>query len=164
MLEPIYNYFAQFPDWLATFLLAMLPLTELRGSIPFAIGYFHMEPWLAFVVSVLGDIIPAIFIVWFLKPLSLWLSKHFKIFERFFNWWFNRVTKNFTKKFEKYGVWALMIFVAIPLPVTGAWTGSVASFLFKIPRRKALLYIFMGVIISGVIVTIFSTGIFALIR
>ncbi len=139
----------------------MLPITELRGSIPFAIGYFHMAPWLAFVISVLGDAIPAILIVWFLKPLSGWLSRHFKIFERFFNWWFNKVVKKFEKKYQKYGEWALMIFVAIPLPVTGAWTGAAASFLFKIPRKRALIFIFMGIVLAGIIVTVISTGVFA---
>lgn len=158
----IYEFFMQFPDWLATFLLAMLPITELRGSIPFAMGVFGMPAWQAFSISVLGDIIPAILIVWLLKPLSEWLSARSKICKRFFNWWFNRVTHNFEKKFEKYGPWALMLFVAIPLPVTGAWTGAVASFLFKIPRRRAIHFIAYGVVIAGLIVTAISAGVFAI--
>ncbi|NQT49605.1 small multi-drug export protein [Candidatus Kuenenbacteria bacterium] len=162
MLEPIYQFFTQFPAWLATFLLAMLPITELRGSIPFAIGFFKMNPWLAFGISILGDIVPAILIVWFLKPVADWLSSKFKFFERLFNWWFNRVMKTFEKKYLRYGAWALMIFVAIPLPITGAWTGSVASFLFEIPRKRAILFIGMGVIISGIIVTLVSIGAFAI--
>jgi len=161
-MEIIYNFFVQFPDWLATFLLAMLPITELRGSIPFAIGVFKMNPFAAFFFSILGDIIPAILIVWFLKPIAQWLSARFKLFERIFDWWFNRVINKFSKKYEKYGVWALMIFVAIPLPVTGAWTGAVASFLFDIPRRKALPFIFTGVVIAGLIVTLISVGAFSI--
>ena len=164
MLDAVYNFFSNMPAELATFLLAMLPITELRGSIPFAIGYFDMAPWLAFVISIFGDIIPAILIVSFLKPTATWLSKHSCIFEKLFNWWFNRVMKNFEKKYLKYGVWALLIFVAIPLPVTGAWSGSVASFLLEIPRKKALLFISGGVIIAGIIVTLLSTGAFALLK
>ena len=164
MIEAIYSFFTQFPDWLATMLLAMLPIIELRGSIPFAIGVFEMAPWLAFLLSIIGDIIPAIFIVWFIGPLSKFLSKHFNFFKKLFDWWFRKVLKNFEGKYSKYGVWALMIFVAIPLPITGAWTGAVASFLFEVPKKKALLFIGLGVIIAGVIVTLISTGAFAVIR
>jgi len=156
----IVNYIQNLPPQLATFLLAMLPLTELRASIPIAIGVFHLPVWQAFLWSILGDIIPAIFIVWFLQPIALWLSERSKVFKKLFDWWFNRVIKNFEKKHEKYGAWALMIFVAIPLPITGAWTGAVASFLFKIPRKKAILFITLGVILAGIIVTLITTGAF----
>lgn len=162
MLEAVYNLFGQFPAWLATILLAMLPITELRGSIPFAIGFFKMSPWLAFLLSVLGDIVPAILIVWFLRPVSEWLAKRFLFFKKIFDWWFKHVTHNFEKKYAKYGEWALLIFVAIPLPVTGAWTGSVAAFLFSIPRRRAILFITGGVIIAGLIVTLISIGAFSI--
>ena len=161
-MHVVYDFFAQFPDWLATFLLAMLPITELRGSIPFAIGFFDMNPWLAFIISVCGDIIPAIFIIWLLEPMAAWLSERVKFFKRIFDWWFGRVNKSFAKKYAKYGEWALLLFVAIPLPITGAWTGSVAAFLFKVPRKRAILFIGGGVIISGVIVTLISIGAFSI--
>ena len=162
MFESIYQFFSQFPDWLATFLLAMLPITELRGSIPFAIGVFKMNPWLAFFISILGDIIPAILIVWLLRPLSEWLSARLPFFKKILDWWFNRVTKGFEKKYAKYGEWALMIFVAIPFPGTGAWAGAAALFLFSIPRKRALIFISCGVIIAGILVTLISEGVFAL--
>ena len=163
MLEAVYNFFSTMNSAWATLFLSMLPITELRGSIPFAIGYFHMTPWLAFLISIIGDIIPAIFIIWLLEPIAKWLSQNSNFFKKIFDWWFNRIVKSFSKKFEKYGPWALMIFVAIPLPITGAWTGSVASFLFKIPRKKALLFVSLGVVIAGLIVTLLSAGIFSLI-
>ena len=161
MTEHILNLFKNLPPEATTFLMAMLPVTELRASIPVAIGVFHMNPILAMVISIFGDIIPAIFICWWLKPIAAWLSNHSKLFKKLFDWWFDRVIRNFKPKYEKYGVLALMIFVAIPLPITGAWTGSAASFLFDIPKKKAILYIFLGVIISGIIVTLLSTGIFS---
>lgn len=161
-MEAIYNFFTQFPDWLATILLAMLPIVELRGSIPFAIGVFEMAPWLAFLLSILGDIIPAIFIILFLKPLSEWLASKSKLFKKLFDWWFRHVTKNFEKKYAKYGEWALLLFVAIPLPITGAWTGSVAAFLFCIPRKRAIVFVSGGVIIAGILVTLISVGAFKL--
>ena len=154
----ITEFFKDFPPEVATFLLAMIPVTELRASIPFAMGFFKMPAWQAFLWSVIGNIIPAIFIVYLLQPLSEWLSVRFKFCKRFFDWWFNRTAKKFNDKFQKYGFWALMIFVAIPLPVTGAWTGSVAAFLFKVQKKKALLAISLGVVISGVIVTLITSG------
>ncbi|HMB26245.1 MAG TPA: small multi-drug export protein [Patescibacteria group bacterium] len=162
-MQTIYQFFSQFPDWLATFFLAMLPITELRGSIPFAVGYFNMPVWLAFAVSVIGDIIPGILIVWFLRPVSLWLSRRSKIFSRFFNWWFNKVIKRFEKKYLKYGEIALLIFVSIPLPITGVWTGSVAAFLFGIPRKRAIIFISIGAVIAGVLVSLITTGVFSFV-
>jgi uncharacterized membrane protein len=160
LLESIKNL----PPELATLLMAMLPVTELRLAIPFAIGVLKMPIWQAFIFSVIGNIIPAVIIVWFLKPLADWLSAKSKFFHRFFTWWFERTIKNFSTKYEKYGLWALMLFVAIPLPVTGAWTGAIAAFLFNIPRKKAIFFIFLGVIIAGVIVSLLTTGAISLVN
>lgn len=162
MLDALFTAVKSWPPELATFFLAMLPVTELRASIPFAIGFFDMLPFWAFFWSVLGDLIPAIFIVWFMGPLADWLSAHSKIFKKLFDWWFKKIIKDFELKFQKYGPLALLLFVAIPLPITGSWTGSVASFLFNVPRKKALLYISGGVLIAGLLVTLISTGAFAL--
>jgi uncharacterized membrane protein len=158
------EFFKDFPPEAATFLIAMIPVTELRASIPFAMGFFHMPAWQAFLWSVVGNIIPAIFLVWLLKPISEWLSVKSKICKRFFDWWFKRAARGFNEKFKKYGFWALMIFVAIPLPATGAWTGAAAAFMFDLPKKKAILSISLGVIIAGIIVTLISGGAFAIAK
>ncbi|MBU1132509.1 small multi-drug export protein [Patescibacteria group bacterium] len=145
---------------LATFFLAMVPFTEFRASIPVGIGFYNLPAWLAFLASVSGDLIPAVLIVLFLKPFSEFLSERSAFFKKIFDWWFKRVMKDFEKKYVKYGALALMIFVAIPLPVTGSWAGAVASFIFKIPKKTAILFISIGVLVSAVIVTIISSGIF----
>jgi uncharacterized membrane protein len=163
-MSSIIEQIQAFPPVIATFIMAMLPIIELRGSIPFAMGVYGMPAWMAFSVSVLGDIIPATLIILFLKPVALWLSAHSVFFDKIFKWWFQRTISKFEKKFNKYGPWALMIFVAIPLPVTGAWTGSVASFLFDIPKKKAFLFVFLGVVIAGIIVTLISSGAFSFFR
>jgi uncharacterized membrane protein len=80
--------------------------------------------------------------------------KRFKIFDRFFTWLFNRTRKKYYKKFEKYSGFALITFVGIPLPVTGAWTGAVIAFVFGIPPKKAVLDIFLGILMAATIVTI----------
>ena len=161
-MNAIYEFFAQFPDWLATFLLAMSPIGELRASIPFAIGFFKMPAILAFAISIVGNIIPAIIIVKFMKPTIERLSLRSEIIKKLLHWWFAHVSNKFESKYSKYGAWGLLIFVAIPLPGTGAWTGAVVAFLFNIPWKKAVCSIFGGVVIAGIIVTLAASGVIAL--
>jgi uncharacterized membrane protein len=147
------NWFINMNRYVATILLAMIPLAELRAAIPIANQSFHLPLWQAFVFAVIGNMLPVPFILWFLGPASEWLMKHSKAMERFFNWLFARTRKKLEKKYELYAEIALAVFVAIPLPVTGAWTGAVAAFLFDIPFRKALFWIFVGVLGAGLVVT-----------
>lgn len=154
--------FNSFPPELATFLIATLPIAELRASIPIALGVYDLSVVSSYIYSVLGNVFPLIFILLLLEPVSRLLSKHFRIFNKFFNWLFERTRKKFTKKYEKWGLVALVIFVAIPLPITGGWTGSIAAFLFGIPFKKAFPLITLGVMIAGVIITLASLGIFSI--
>ena len=151
--------FSGFPPEIATFILAMLPITELRASIPIAILAYKMHPLAAIFWSVLGDILPAYLILLLLGPFSDILRKYSKLADRFFSWWFNRVQEKFFSKYTKYGAVALMIFVAIPLPVTGSWTGATAAWLFNIPKKTAAIYITLGVVIAGLIVTTLTAGV-----
>ncbi len=146
-----------------TIILAMVPINELRGTIPLAISVFHLEPSKAFFFSVIGNILPIFFLLWFLPKFSGFLIQKYKFFNIFFSWLFSRTRDRFYKKYQKFGDFALILFVALPLPFTGAWTGAVASFLFGIPYWKGLILISFGVIIAGIIVTLLSTGFFSLI-
>ena len=147
------GWFTNMNRYLATMLIAMIPLAELRGSIPVAYLNFHLPLWYAFLFSVIGNMIPIPFVLWFLGPASKWLMVHSKIMNRFFNWLFARTRKRLEKKYELYAEIALAIFVAIPLPLTGAWSGAVAAFIFDIPYKKALFWIFIGVLGAGAAVT-----------
>jgi len=153
--------FKNIPPQLATFLIATLPIAELRAAIPIALGVYHLPVFSTYLISVLGNILPIIFLLWFLDPLSNWLSKHSRFFKKFFDWIFKRTRQRFSKKYERWGLFALTLFVAIPLPVTGGWTGSMAAFLFGIPFKKAFPLIVLGILIAGVIVTLASLGIFS---
>ncbi|MBS4014763.1 MAG: small multi-drug export protein [Bacteroidetes bacterium] len=146
-----------------TILLATLPINELRGTIPLAISILGLKPIEAFIYSIIGNILPIFFILWLLPAISNFLSRRFNIFNRFFFWLFARTRQNFYKKHEKYGSLALILFVAVPLPITGAWTGAVAAFLFGIPYKKSIILIFLGVVLAGIIVTLISSGVFSLI-
>ena len=135
-------------------IVAALPIAELRGSIPLALS-FGMPITKAFWLSILGNmsfVVPALFL---LEPVSNYLSR-FSIFKRFFDWQFSR-TRRKAQAIQKYEALALIFFVAIPLPMTGAWTGVFAASLFKVKFRYALCAIFIGVIIAGTIVSVLST-------
>lgn len=134
-------------------IVAASPITELRGSIP--LGLFLKEPLLKILMlSLLGNILPIIPLLFLLKPISERL-RHFYFFKRFFDWLFEK-TRQKAKIIEKYEALGLVIFVGIPLPMTGAWTGCIAASLFKIRFRYAFLSIVMGVIMAGIIVSILS--------
>ncbi|GAJ13251.1 unnamed protein product [marine sediment metagenome] len=145
-------------DGLRIALLSALPIAELRGAIPIALTIYKMPVFSTYIFAVLGNIVPAIFLLLFLKPFSEYLRQWY-YFDIFFEWLFKRTRRNTEKKFEKYGALFLLFFVAIPLPVTGAWTGSAAAFVFGIRFWFAFSAIAGGVMIAGVIVTLASLGI-----
>lgn len=151
------------PLWLKVFVWSMLPIIELRGGLP--IGLSQGLPWSeAYLFAVLGNLIPVIPILLLLEPVSNWMRKQWRWADRFFTWLFERTRRRTEKTVEKYGTLGLTIFVMIPLPVTGAWTGTLAAFLFGIPARKALPAIVLGVLIAGGIVTAVYYGGEGLIR
>ena len=146
-----------------TILLAMTPINELRGTIPIALTVFHFSPGKAMFLACLGNILPIFFLLWFWKKIAFVLAKHSKLFNKFFSWFLKRTKKRIYNKYETYGNIALVLFVAIPLPITGAWTGSLAATLLGLSYWKAILLILLGIIISGVIVTLASLGFTSLI-
>lgn len=140
-------------------LVAMTPISELRGAIPLAIIGMGMSPLKSFLIAVVSNAIPVIIILKFIGPVSDLLRKKFKFFDNFFTWLFKRTRNKFIRTHERWGELALIIFVALPLPVTGAWTGALAAWLFGFPFKKALSSIFLGLIVAGIIVTLLTLGI-----
>jgi len=143
---------ASVPHWLAVMVIGALPISELRGAIPVAMGIYGMGPLEAYFLSVLGNLIPVVPLLLFLEPVSEYLRRY-RIFDIFFTWLFSRTRRNHSESFEKYGLLALTIFVAVPLPVTGAWTGCAAAFVFGIRFKNSFPAIAAGVMIAGIIVT-----------
>ncbi len=158
-LATIFNIF---PPEIATLLIAMLPIAELRGSIPVALTVYHLPILSAYFFSVLGNVIPAVFLLWLLGPVSGYLMEKFKWANKFFRWLFNRTRHKFSGKYELWGDLALVLFVAIPLPMTGGWSGAIAAFIFGLPKFKSLLLVGLGVAIAGVIVTLTTVGVISL--
>lgn len=141
---------------LQTFFLAMTPIGELRASIPTAITVLRLDVLTAYLVSVLGNLVPVVLLLLFLGPVSKWLSEKSRFFKKFFDRLFERTRKKYGCHIEKYGCPALAVFVALPLPITGGWTGSLAAFLFGIPFKKAFLAISLGILTAGFVVTLIT--------
>jgi uncharacterized membrane protein len=142
---------------LITAVLAMLPVSELRGAIPYAVGVTGMAWQKAYVIAVIANFIPVIPIFYLIGPISDYLRK-VPLFDRFFTWLFARARRK-GKLIERFEVLGLVLFVAIPLPVTGAWTGTIAAFVSGVTNRVALPAIFLGICIAGVVVTLAVTGV-----
>jgi uncharacterized membrane protein len=137
---------------LAVFITSMLPIVELRGALPLAINLYHI-PWVkAFLIAYIGNLVPVPFILLLFKPVVTILSR-ITFLARFFNWLFEKTRKKSSSMIERYEEIGLLLFVAIPLPGTGAWTGALIAFLFGLDFKKSLLVISLGVFIAGVIVT-----------
>lgn len=149
-----------FANYVYVLIISMLPIIELRGAIPvaFALG-LPLIP--SFILSVVGNLLPVPFILWLITPFCNWLKKT-KLFKWFPEFLEKKVNKN-KDKVTKYATWGLFLFVAIPLPGTGAWTGAlIASFLdFKF--KDALFAIIGGVLAAGIIMSLVSYGVLGLI-
>jgi uncharacterized membrane protein len=154
--EELLNYFLRlgFSKELAVLIIAASPIVELRLAIPLAINTFDFPWYYAILLAITGNLLPVPFILLFLDAITRWLSK-IALLGRLLNWLFER-TRRRGKIIERYKRIGLVLFVAIPLPVTGAWTGSLAAVLFGLSFRHAFLSILIGVCIAGAIVTCLS--------
>ena len=160
MLDSLLNFLGGLPAELIVLIISALPVVELRGAIPVAVGVYEMPFWYAYIWSVLGNMLPVYFILIWLDKLVKWLSSHSEWWKKFFDWLYQRTYNKLVKNHETYGALALALFVAIPLPVTGAWTASIAATIFGIKPRTAFIYILLGVCCAGVIVSLLTAGVF----
>ena len=142
---------------LGVVLCSMIPIIELRGAIPLGMG-LGLPWWQSYIFAVIGNMIPIPFILLFIPKVIAWMSRSkVKFFNKVGGWLTRKAEKN-RGKIEKYSFWGVCLFVAIPLPVTGAWTGSLVASMFGMRFWKALLSCFIGVLIAGAIVTAIAYG------
>jgi uncharacterized membrane protein len=149
MVEAIIQWMQGIPKEVVVIIVAALPIAELRGAIPVALAY-GMSFQKAFWLSVLGNAIPVIPMLFLFQPVSERLRK-LKIFARFFDWLEKRTLKN-SDSIQKYEMLGLAIFVGIPLPMTGAYSGAIAATLLKMKFRYALIGNILGILAAGLIV------------
>jgi uncharacterized membrane protein len=140
-----------FIDILKIIGIAASPISELRGAIPIAVGVYDFPWYYAFIFGIIGNLIPVPFILLFLDYIIPVLCK-IPLLDRLVQWFLARTRRRgkIVERFERIG---LALFVAIPLPITGAWTGSILAVLLGLKFRQSFLSIACGVIIAGIIVT-----------
>ena len=159
MADWIFAALGAIPNWLKLFIVSMLPLIELRGAVPLGIA-LSMKPWEVLLISVIGNCLPVPFLILLTRPIFAWLKK-----TKLFSGLVQKVEARVSKKADKVmkdAAFGLFLFVAIPLPGTGAWTGAMIASLFNMRMKYALPSILFGVITAGVIMLAGSLGISAL--
>ena len=147
--------------WILVFLISMVPLIELRGAIPFAQG-FGLPLLPSYIVAVIGNMIPVPIIYLFARKVLEWGADK-PVIGRFFSWCLEKGRKGGRRLQEKAGKGlfvALLLFVGIPLPGTGAWTGTLAASILDMDFKSSVLAVMLGVLLAGVIMGIASLGVF----
>lgn len=139
-----------------TLIIAISPFLELRGAIPFGIFGFDFPPFKSYVLGVVGSFLPVLPLLFFWNFLYEKLIHRLYFLNRFFAWLFERTRARHEDHFEVWKGLGLLLFVGIPLPFTGAWSGTVAAFVFGIPIKQAAIMIALGNMISGLIVLLLS--------
>ncbi len=158
-----FTFLNNLPGELATFIIAMMPVAEVRVSVPVALEVYDMTIGSTLFWSLAGSYTIAFLLINLISPISQYLSEKSAFFKKFFDWLFERTRNKFYNKYHKFGDIALVLFVAIPLPTTGVWTGAIAAWLFGIPKKKAFGLIALGALISVIIVSLITLGIFKFI-
>lgn len=142
------------PNWLVVFIISVCPILECRLGMFTAIVLLRMNPFVGFIISFLGNILPIPFILLLINWIFDVLKKVTGINKLVY--WLEDKTLKKRDKIDKYGVWGLLIFVAIPLPGTGGWTGALLASLLHLDKKKSFFVISIGVFIAGLIITVLS--------
>lgn len=142
---------------LIVFIISMLPILELRGGL-IAASLLKLPPLESYIIAIVGNVIPVPFILLLINKILRAMEKsRFKLFNKIHSFLHKKIMKN-KDSIEKYGFWGLVIFVGIPLPGTGAWTGAIIAAFLEMDRKKAFLGILLGMLMASIIMMIISFG------
>lgn len=144
---------------LYTLLVASLPIIEIRGAMPLALQVFNFSIPEALFWSVLGNMLPVPLLLWLFDPISKLVIQLLPFTKKYFEKLFEKTRGKFIKSHEAWGVLALIIFVGIPIPGTGAWTGALAAWIFGYNKFRSFIYLFIGVIIAGIAMAALTKGV-----
>jgi len=156
LIESLVDIFGGLGKEIVVFIISMLPLLELRGGL-IAASLLKLDFLPAYIISILGNVIPIPLVLLFLERIFNWLKK-FKSMEKLIVKIENKILSK-KSQIEKYGYIGLLLFVGIPLPGTGAWTGSGLAVLLHLNRKKSFVAIMLGIIMSSIIMSVLSYGI-----
>ena len=164
MVEAIKTFFLDIVGKeLCVMICSMIPIIECRGAVPMG-AIFGLPWWQTMLFAIAGNILPVPFILLFIRKILSWmLNSKVRLFVRICEWLDGKVEKH-KNKIEKYSYLGVMIFVAIPFPGTGAWTGTLIASVLKMDFKKSLLAAFLGVLIATTIMTLGSYGIVGLVK
>ena len=140
---------------LIVFIISLMPILELRGGL-IAASLLGLDPIRSYIISIIGNIIPVPFILWLINYILDYMRKS-KHFSKIAKWLDKKVDKH-KGQIEKYGFWGLILFVGIPLPGTGAWTGCLIASVLEMDRKKSFLAALIGIFIASIIMMIISFG------
>ena len=147
---------------LATLIVSILPIIELRGAIPVGVG-LGLPVWQAALISMVGNMLPVPFIIAFVRTVMDWLRKRSDRARRFVAWLESKGTGKKADRVRQAQFWGLVLFVGIPLPGTGAWTGALLAALLNVRMRRSLPAILLGVLIAGLVVSLATAGVIHLL-
>ncbi len=143
-------------DYWIVFGTAILPVLELKAAIPLGVG-MGIPIWTTFILAYLGSVIPVPFIIFFIERVIKWMAgSKVKLFNKFANWLLGKVEKH-QGKIEKYGYLGVFVFVAIPLPGTGVWTGSLIAAMLELKPAKAICMVLLGNLVAGFLMLLLSS-------
>lgn len=159
MINSIIAAFADFPPELTTFLVAMTPVLEQRVALPMAIIGFNMPVWKALLITLAGNLLPITALLYFADNFHNWVKRNSGTF--FGKAWLKSLANAQEKfaKYEKYGLIGLALFIALPIPGSGIFTGTMLAFLMGVPFKHSLPYIWAAVIGSSIVTMVISVGI-----
>jgi uncharacterized membrane protein len=161
LIAQLVGLFNGLPHGLVVLIFAALPIIEVRGSIPLGLIYFKMDTLSVLLISFIGGVLPVFPILWFLENLT-GVLREIAIFDRFFGWLFahTRAKSGLIERFELVG---LTIFMALPIPGAGIWTGCVAAYLLELPWILTFICAVIGTAIATLVVWLASLGVLRLI-
>lgn len=147
-----------FGKQILVFIISLMPILELRGGL-IAAAILGLSPWQSYIICIIGNILPVPFILLLINKILEWMRNN-KIFKGIASWLDKKVEKH-KSQIEKYGYLGVVLFVGIPLPGTGAWTGSLIASVLELDRKKTFLAVCLGVFMASVIMMILSFGLLA---
>ena len=161
LVEALVNLFGglqgiPFGKELIVFIISLMPILELRGGL-IAASLLGLDPLRSYIIAIIGNIIPVPFILWFINSILEWMrnSKHFKKLAK----WIDKKAHKHKGQIEKYGYLGLVLFVGIPLPGTGAWTGCLIASVLEMDRKKSFIAAMIGIFMASIIMMILSFGV-----
>lgn len=142
------------------FIISLMPILELRGGI-LAAALLNLDPLPGYVISIIGNVLPVPFILFLITKVLAWMkNSKVNFFNKIANWLDEKVEKN-KGQIEKYGYWGLLLFVGIPLPGTGAWTGTLIAAVLNLDKKKTFITVLGGILMASIIMMLLSYGLLA---